>query len=70
MDREKGKTGTDVKVRIYRVKGLVELLSISRTTIWRMVKRGDFPQPICLGKRAKGWRREEIEEWVNSREAA
>ena len=48
MDSEKGRSATDVGVRIYRVKGLVGLLSISRTTIWRTVKRGDYPKPIFL----------------------
>ena len=70
MDRGEEKTATDPEVKIHRVKSLVRLLGISRTTIWRLVKGGDFPKPISLGKRAKGWRREDIDEWVRSREAA
>ena len=56
--------------KIYRVKDLVEILGISRTTIYRMRKTGEFPRPISLGDRAKGWLWEDIEEWVKSRRAA
>jgi predicted DNA-binding transcriptional regulator AlpA len=28
-----------------RQKQLLEMLDISRTTLWRMIKRGDFPSP-------------------------
>ena len=68
MGSEKKNTATEVGVKIHREKSLVRLLGISRTTIWRMVKRGDFPKPISLGLRAKGWRWEDIEDWVRSRE--
>ena len=52
------------------MKGLVRLLGISRTTLWRLARDGDFPKPILLGKRAKGWRREDIDEWVKNRKEA
>ena len=67
MASENGKSATELEVRIYRVKDLVEILGISRTTIYRMRKREDFPRPVSLGDRAKGWLREDIEAWVKSR---
>ena len=58
---------------ILRTAEVLELLGLSRTTIWRRVQAGDFPAPIRLGppgSRAIGWRSEEVEEWVRSRSAA
>ena len=53
---------------ILREKELVAELSISRSSIRRMIERGEFPEPISLGGRKIGWRRSDIEEWVATRE--
>jgi len=39
----------------------------SRTTIWRKLKSGDFPDPIDLGGDQIGWLQSDIEEWIASR---
>ena len=43
------------------------MLGVSRVTLWRMTKSGDFPQSICVGARAVRWVRAEVEEWIGSR---
>jgi len=42
-------------------------LGISKTTLWRMIGRGDFPKPIKLGERLNGWRVETFEQWLESK---
>ena len=39
----------DEDLRMLRVEQVAELLSVSRNTIYRMVKAGRFPEPIKLG---------------------
>jgi prophage regulatory protein len=46
-----------------------ELTSLSRTTRWRMERRGDFPKRVRLSPGRVGWRQEEIEAWIRSRTA-
>lgn len=48
-----------------RVHTVAEMLSVSRSTIWRWVheKKG-FPQPIQLSKGITVWSVEEIQNWV------
>lgn len=53
--------------RILRRKELEELVGLSRSTIYEMMSLGTFPRPIRLGKRAVGWKRESIEEWLQGR---
>ena len=36
--------------RILRIPEVVEITGLSRTTIWRRVKSGDFPAPVRLGE--------------------
>ena len=53
--------------RILRTPEVVKLTGLSRTTIWRRVRSGDFPAPVKLGSlasRSVGWRESEIEEWI------
>jgi len=40
---------------------------LSRSTIYAMMARGDFPQPVRLGKRAVGWKQKTITQWIESR---
>ena len=56
--------------RILRTPEVVRVTGLSKTTIWRRVRSGDFPAPVKLGSpdsRSIGWRQEEIERWIGSR---
>lgn len=59
-----------VKPEIYRLPSVVAACGISRSTIYEMIGRGEFPAPVKLGARAVGWRRRDIEAWLESRPAA
>jgi len=52
---------------ILNAKQLVNKIGLSRTTIWRMENRGEFPKRIALSPRRIGWIVEEIEEWLMTR---
>jgi prophage regulatory protein len=55
--------------RILRVSAIVAKVGLSRTTIWRLVKAGEFPQPIELATRARGWFDHEIDNYLEARAA-
>ena len=40
-----------------------EIIGMNRTTISRMVRRGDFPAPIYVGANPR-WHRESFESWL------
>ena len=53
-----------------RTPEVVKTTGLSKTTIWRRVRSGDFPVPVKLGgpkSRLIGWTQEGIEEWIGSR---
>jgi prophage regulatory protein len=54
----------DAYLRFPEVKARTGL---SRTTIHRMVKAGDFPAPKSLGVRAVGWKVSAVKNWCASR---
>ena len=53
--------------RIVRAKELQELTGLSRTTIWRMERKGEFPGRVPLSGSSVGWRYSEVMEWMRTR---
>ena len=43
---------------------------ISRTTVYRLMRCGEFPEPIKVGPRAVRWPNSEIEQWLSDRPRA
>ncbi len=44
-------------------------ICVSRTSLWRMCQRPDFPKPIKTGGRAVCFLEHEIDEWINAQAA-
>src|ERR1044071_5879399 len=64
---EHGVERDEVILRWPVVRGIV---GMSRSTVWRMIQRGEFPGAIPLSPGAVGWARSEIDAWVKARKAA
>ena len=54
--------------RILRIRDLMDEIGVSKATLYRMVSEGSFPPPVKIAKRAVGWRREDVDRWLESRE--
>jgi len=46
-----------------RLKDLIGRLGVARSTIYRWIAEGRFPQPVQLGARTVAWRTVDILEW-------
>lgn len=46
------------------------LTGLGRSTVWRMRKAGDFPEPALLSPRRVAWRERDIIAWIRSRSTA
>ena len=54
--------------RIYTQQMVTELLGISRMTLLRWRRSGEFPQPtIRLGPQRVGWKSSDVVAWQESR---
>lgn len=53
-----------MKPQTLRVKALSEHYGIPISTIWALVRRGDFPQPIRPTPRLTLWRVVDVENWL------
>lgn len=43
------------------------LLPLGESTIWEMVRKGEFPKPIKLSDRITVWKSSDILQWMKSR---
>ena len=57
---------------ILRRDDVLSRVKVSRTTLWRMITRGEFPAPLnnypAPGSRVLGWKASVVDAWLESRE--
>jgi len=54
--------------RLLRKNEVLELCAMSHSTLYRMIKKGSFPEPVAVtGQRSVAWRADDIERWINAR---
>ena len=56
--------------RFVRLKELTTIIGLSRSTIYALIAKGDFPKPLHLTAHTSVWRLSTIMEWASEREGA
>lgn len=60
---------TAEKLTILRRRAVEKLVQLSCSSIYRMMRSGEFPRAIRLSKGAVGWRATDIARWLEQRES-
>lgn len=55
--------------RLLRLPEVRQRVGLSRTEIYRRIRRGDFPSAVPLGQRASAWDSVEVDRWIAERVA-
>ena len=50
-----------------RINQVMERVSFGKSKIWKMVKDGEFPQPIKLTSGTTVWIKEEVDKWIEDK---
>lgn len=58
---------TTVTDEIWRLRRVLAAIGMSRSWLYEEVDEGRFPAPLQLGQRAIGWRRSDIQAWLETR---
>ena len=56
--------------RLLRLSEVQARCGISRSSVYRMMRVGAFPEPLRVGERAVRWPESEINDWLASRPRA
>ena len=52
---------------LLRLRKVLEVTGLGRSTVYRMMSERTFPPPLKLGRRAVGWKSADVEQWTLSR---
>lgn len=50
--------------KLLTIDKVIKFTSLSRSTIYQLVKDGDFPPQIKLSRRRVAWRVDDLNEWL------
>jgi prophage regulatory protein len=53
--------------RMLREEQVRDLTGLSRSTRWRLERRGEFPKRVTLTARCVGWLESEVAAWLEKR---
>ena len=54
-------------MNLIRLKEVIHLTGLTRSSIYKFMKNGCFPKSISLGARAVSWPESDIQEWIKSK---
>lgn len=57
-------------MKIMRLKGVMAQTGLGRSSIYKFMSEGAFPESISLGARSVGWLEQDVEDWIKGRIAA
>jgi prophage regulatory protein len=58
------------EISFLRLSQVAERIGMGTSTIWAMVARGDFPNPVKLTTKSVAWPAHIVQEWCEERIAA
>lgn len=58
---------SEIQAEVLRPREAARYVGLSRPTIDRWRKAGKFPKALQLGAQAIGWRRSNLDEWLDER---
>jgi prophage regulatory protein len=55
------------EIALIRLPEVKQRTGLSRSSIYALAARGEFPRPISLGRRSVAWVASEISRWIEAR---
>jgi prophage regulatory protein len=56
-----------MRTQVIRLSEVCTTTALARSTIYKLISEGTFPEPIKLTARSSGWLVSEVEEWITNR---
>ena len=66
----KGFTKMTTTLIVLKLKEVVQLTGLSRSTLWRLGVKQDFPRAVILSPKRRVWFEAEVLKWMKSRPRA
>jgi prophage regulatory protein len=53
--------------QIIKLPAVISMSALSSPTIYRLIKKGEFPKQIKLSERSSGWLLSEVNKWLDDK---
>jgi prophage regulatory protein len=53
------------RIKLIKLPQVMQITTLSRATVYRLIAKGEFPKQIKLGPRSSGWLESEIDSWIS-----
>ena len=53
--------------RLLKIEEVLSLCAMSKSNLYKMIERGDFPRPVSIGPRSVAWRQSDVASWLKDR---
>ena len=50
--------------RLVRLREVAAMVGLSKATIYRKVRAGEFPAPVSVGSQSVRWRESDLQAWI------
>ena len=54
-------------MKLMRLKEVMQATGLGRSTLYKYMAAGQFPEPVPLGGRSVAWVQDEVESWILAR---
>lgn len=51
-------------MRLIRLKEVMRVTGLARSTVYKYIAEESFPKPVSLGERCVGWVDDEVQDWI------
>lgn len=52
---------------LMRLEAVEAAVGLKKSTLYAMIKAGEFPRPVKIGPALNGWPSSEIEQWISAK---
>lgn len=52
------------EIMLFTLKDILDITRVSKSSIYRMMEKGDFPKSISLGGNTVRWRVSDVQKWI------
>lgn len=70
LDRSQAPIAAEAIVSLLRLPAVLRITGLGRSTLYKMIAEQAFPKQRKIGKRAVGWRDDEVHGWTRQRPIA
>ncbi len=51
---------------LVNISTVVEMTTLSKATIYRMIKEGEFPKGVMISKKRRVWKKQDVVDTINN----